>query len=42
MEQLDTSLNALTVTLDEATLKRLDGLFPPVGDGGAGPEAWAW
>jgi NDP-hexose C3-ketoreductase / dTDP-4-oxo-2-deoxy-alpha-D-pentos-2-ene 2,3-reductase len=42
VEQLDASLGALTVTLDEATLTRLDELFPPVGQGGPGPEAWAW
>jgi NDP-hexose 2,3-enoyl reductase len=42
VEQLDSSLGALTVELDEATLKRLDELFPPVGNGGPGPEAWAW
>lgn len=28
------ALRALTVTLDEATLARLDDLFPPVGNGG--------
>jgi NDP-hexose C3-ketoreductase / dTDP-4-oxo-2-deoxy-alpha-D-pentos-2-ene 2,3-reductase len=42
IEQLDGSLRALEVTLDEATLNRLDELFPPVGKGGPGPEAWAW
>jgi NDP-hexose C3-ketoreductase / dTDP-4-oxo-2-deoxy-alpha-D-pentos-2-ene 2,3-reductase len=42
VEQLESSLGALTVKLDEATLKRLDELFPPVGTGGPGPEAWAW
>jgi NDP-hexose C3-ketoreductase / dTDP-4-oxo-2-deoxy-alpha-D-pentos-2-ene 2,3-reductase len=42
MEQLDNSLRALEITLDEATLERLDELFPPVGNGGPGPEAWAW
>ncbi|MDG4763476.1 aldo/keto reductase [Solwaraspora sp. WMMD406] len=40
--QLDGALGALDVTLDEATLQRLDELFPPVGQGGPGPEAWAW
>jgi NDP-hexose 2,3-enoyl reductase len=40
--QLDSTLDALTVTLDEATLARLDELFPPVGSGGPAPEAWAW
>jgi len=42
MEQLDAALRALEVTLDEATLTRLDELFPPLGKGGPGPEAWAW
>jgi len=42
IEQLDASLSAVTIKLDEATLKRLDELFPPVGKGGPGPEAWAW
>ncbi len=42
LEQLDNSLRALDVKLDDRTLARLDELFPPVGDGGPGPEAWAW
>jgi NDP-hexose 2,3-enoyl reductase len=42
IEQLDSSLGALTVRLDQDTLDRLDELFPPVGKGGPGPEAWAW
>jgi NDP-hexose 2,3-enoyl reductase len=42
VEQLDTSLGALEVDLDEAALAKLDRLFPPVGQGGPGPEAWAW
>ena len=24
------------------TLAKLDDLFPPIGNGGPGPEAWAW
>jgi NDP-hexose C3-ketoreductase / dTDP-4-oxo-2-deoxy-alpha-D-pentos-2-ene 2,3-reductase len=40
--QVTGALRALTVTLDEATLARLEDLFPPVGRGGPGPEAWAW
>jgi NDP-hexose 2,3-enoyl reductase len=40
--QLDGSLRALTVTLDTDTLAKLDELFPPIGKGGPGPEAWAW
>jgi NDP-hexose 2,3-enoyl reductase len=42
VEQLDASLRALTLTLDDETLTRLDELFPPIGNGGPGPEAWAW
>ena len=42
MGQLDGALDALTITLDSPTLARLDELFPPVGSGGPGPEAWAW
>ena len=42
MEQLDGPLDALSIELDGATLARLDELFPAVGNGGPGPEAWAW
>jgi len=42
LEQLDGALDALGVELDSTTLARLDELFPPVGNGGPGPEAWAW
>jgi len=42
MEQLDNSLAALDIRLNDATLARLDKLFPPIGEGGPGPEAWAW
>jgi NDP-hexose 2,3-enoyl reductase len=41
-EQLDAAVNAVTITLDDATLGRLDELFPPIGKGGPSPEAWAW
>ena len=41
-EQLDGSLDALTIELSDEVLARLDELFPPVGKGGPGPEAWAW
>ncbi|MFC5290949.1 aldo/keto reductase [Actinokineospora guangxiensis] len=43
-EQLDGSLRALEITLDEATLTRLDELFPAPGPNGAkpAPEAYAW
>jgi len=40
MEQLDGSLRALELTLDEAAMGRLDEIFP--GPGGAAPEAYAW
>jgi NDP-hexose 2,3-enoyl reductase len=40
--QLDGSLRALAITLDDDTLGKLDELFPPIGNGGPGPEAWAW
>ena len=42
LEQLDNALGALDVDLDSETLSRLDELFPPIGKGGPGPEAWAW
>jgi NDP-hexose 2,3-enoyl reductase len=41
-EQLDGALGVFEVELDSAVLGRLDELFPPVGNGGPGPEAWAW
>jgi NDP-hexose 2,3-enoyl reductase len=40
--QLDGAVEALDVTLDGGALARLDELFPPIGNGGPGPEAWAW
>ncbi len=42
MEQLDGAQRAVELTLTEETLTALDELFPPVGNGGPGPEAWAW
>jgi aryl-alcohol dehydrogenase-like predicted oxidoreductase len=39
-DQFTGSLHALEITLDEATLKRLDEIFP--GPGGTAPEAYAW
>jgi NDP-hexose 2,3-enoyl reductase len=39
LEQLDSNLHALGVELDEATLARLDEIFPPVGPA---PQAYAW
>ena len=41
-EQLDGAIGAVDITLDEPTLARLDELFPPIGNGGPAPEAWAW
>ena len=38
--QLEASLAALEIRLDEATLTELDALFP--GPGGPAPEAYAW
>jgi aryl-alcohol dehydrogenase-like predicted oxidoreductase len=40
LEQLDGIVRALEIRLDEATLQRLDAIFP--GPGGAAPEAFAW
>ncbi|GIG90826.1 aldo/keto reductase [Plantactinospora endophytica] len=42
LAQLDASLGALAVEFSADTLARLDELFPPLGKGGPGPEAWAW
>ena len=41
-EQLDETVPVVEQPLDEATLARLDELFPPLGKGGPSPEAWAW
>ena len=40
MEQLDGAMRALDVTLDDATMKRLDEIWP--GPGGPAPESYAW
>jgi NDP-hexose 2,3-enoyl reductase len=42
MDQLDGPLRALEITLSGETLATLDRIFPAVGTGGPGPEAWAW
>ncbi|GIH65553.1 hypothetical protein Msi02_63700 [Microbispora siamensis] len=44
VEQLDGSLRALRITLDDGTLAKLDELFPSPGPNGArpAPEAYAW
>jgi aryl-alcohol dehydrogenase-like predicted oxidoreductase len=39
LEQLDSNLGALAVSLDEGVLGRLDEIFPPVGPA---PQAYAW
>lgn len=40
LAQLESSLAALEIKLDEAVLKQLDEIFP--GPGGPAPEAYAW
>ena len=40
VEQLDRSMRALEIRLDEQALKQLDEIFP--GPGGPAPEAYAW
>src|SRR5262245_48443223 len=42
MDQLDGPLRALEITLSDETLAALDRIFPPIGSGGPGPEAWSW
>jgi NDP-hexose 2,3-enoyl reductase len=42
MDQLDGALRALEISPVEETLASLDRIFPPIGSGGPGPEAWAW
>lgn len=39
---LDLPLLALDTELSAETTAELDRIFPPVGNGGPGPEAWAW
>ena len=40
IEQLESTLHATEITLDEATFKKLDEIFP--GPGGESPQAYAW
>lgn len=40
LEQLEKNVRTLDITLDDATLKALDEIFP--GPGGPAPEAYAW
>jgi NDP-hexose 2,3-enoyl reductase len=42
VDQLDAALGAFDVTFSDQVLNRLDELFPPIGNGGSAPEAWAW
>ncbi|HIW63261.1 MAG TPA: aldo/keto reductase [Candidatus Stackebrandtia excrementipullorum] len=42
VEQLEASMSSLDIDLDDAATARLDEIFPPVGNGGPAPEAWAW
>jgi aryl-alcohol dehydrogenase-like predicted oxidoreductase len=39
LEQLESNIRALEVSLDDGALERLDAIFPPVGPA---PEAYAW
>ncbi|WP_436533976.1 aldo/keto reductase [Actinoplanes sp. HUAS TT8] len=41
-EQLDLPVRAVTKPLPAEVLARLDEIFPPIGNGGPAPEAWAW
>jgi NDP-hexose 2,3-enoyl reductase len=41
-DQLDLPIAALAHPLDAEALAVLDDIFPPVGNGGPAPEAWAW
>jgi NDP-hexose 2,3-enoyl reductase len=41
-EHLAGAMQALDTDLPDAVLHRLDEMFPPIGNGGPGPEAWAW
>ncbi|WP_239614320.1 aldo/keto reductase [Cohnella mopanensis] len=40
LEQLQTALRVVDISLDESTLNRLDEIFP--GPGGSAPKAYAW
>jgi aryl-alcohol dehydrogenase-like predicted oxidoreductase len=40
LEQLDSAVRALEITLDVDALERIDAIFP--GPGGTAPEAYAW
>jgi aryl-alcohol dehydrogenase-like predicted oxidoreductase len=40
IEQLDSNLHALSITLTDGTQQKINDIFP--GPGGAAPEAYAW
>ena len=40
LDQLESAMRALDLKLDNATMKRLDEIWP--GPGGPAPEAFAW
>ena len=40
IEQLESALRAMEITLEEEALKKLDEIFP--GPGGEAPKAYAW
>ncbi|MFJ9412410.1 aldo/keto reductase [Streptomyces sp. NPDC101393] len=42
IRQLESALGALDLNLTDELLAEIDQLFPPLGNGGPGPEAWAW
>ena len=42
LHQLTDTLPCLDIPLSEADSVHLDEIFPPLGNGGPGPEAWAW
>ncbi|GAB3508744.1 aldo/keto reductase [Amycolatopsis cihanbeyliensis] len=42
LAQLDGAVRALDTELPDGLTGELETLFPPVGNGGPGPEAWAW
>ncbi|MGV9851807.1 aldo/keto reductase [Streptomyces sp. NPDC003442] len=42
LDQLEGAFKAMELTLSDEVLAELDRLFPPIGNGGPGPEAWAW
>ncbi len=42
IEHLNETMRVLEIRLDDAALARLDQIFPPPGNGGPAPEAYAW